>query len=773
MRNHFIIWIIGMALLITSQLRGQMQFEASAQYGQVLDVVFAPQDPNTVYARTVANHIVKSTNMGGDWEVIRSLPQENHYITVKDLRLTADGSSISYICAAEGTGFNRIEIMDLATETVVKEIYSPIGAVDGSLIQSYSISKDNTDIVLMHTTRMVNWGLVTEIFYTVDAGENWESVYFGPDNGNINVNNVAISPYDSQRLFIMRGASPDPVEGGLLISDDGGFTWEEKLPHTNFSALTFHPENEDELYLGTFYLGPGQEQNLYKSTDGGETWNVVPLDWTSQSTNSIHVIAYNPANPENIIILEENEVVITTDGGQNWVNHVYTDPDYEEDYYYGTWVSFDPFVENQVIITANYYPFISQDGGVTMAKFRTPFVNTSGHLAIHKKEEKHLYYGLRNGYIHKNLQTGEETENGLLPLGQFSNQTRSGTYADTHQPGRLFFSNMSMMGNSSLFMSDDHGQNFTSVFSGSYLFLIAQASLPSNPDIALISFGEMLYKFDFSDLENVTNQEFMLPSFGVVMAMLFDENNEDEFFIAQGNKLYHTEDGGQTWQDSSTGMEILSGSDYIYDVKRNPLNPFQLAIGSTLGVFVSDDNGANWQQVYSESPMDRVEFSPYEDGKIVASSIYQDGSAYAASDSKTVFSKDGGETWEEISTDLLGYLITNSTEIIFNDENSADVYFQVMDLGLIKYNLDLTTLSTGDFTDQNSQIQIYPNPTSGILNIDSESEILQLNMYDLSGKKVSVSKSSQMNISALPKGVYILNILTKDGKKSTQKIIKN
>jgi len=324
-----------------------------------------------------------------------------------------------------------------------------------------------------------------------------------------------------------------------------------------------------------------------------------------------------------------------------------------------------------------------------------------------------------------------------------------------------------------LFMSDDHGQNFTSVFSGSYLFLIAQASLPSNPDIALISFGEMLYKFDFSDFENVTNQELMLPSFGVIMAMLFDENNEDKFFIAQGNKLYHTEDGGQTWQDSSTGMEILSGSDYIYDVKRNPLNPFQLAIGSTLGVFVSDDNGANWQQVYSESPMDRVEFSPYEDGKIVASSIYQDGSAYAASDSKTVFSKDGGETWEEISTDLLGYLITNSTEIIFNDENSADVYFQVMDLGLIKYNLDLTTLSTGDFTDQNSQIQIYPNPTSGILNIDSESEILQLNMYDLSGKKVSVSKSSQMNISALPKGVYILNILTKDGKKSTQKIIKN
>src|SRR5690606_34496188 len=119
-----------------------------------------------------------------------------------------------------------------------------------------------------------------------------------------------------------------------------------------------------------------------------------------------------------------------------------------------------------------------------------------------------------------------------------------------------------------------------------------------------------------------------------------------------------------------------------------------------------------------------------------------------------------------------GYLRTHSTEIIFNNENSADVYFQVMDLGLIKYSLDLTTLSTGDFTNQNSQIQIYPNPTNAILNIASQSEILQLNLYDLSGKRISVSKNSQMNISTLPKGVYILNILTKDGKKTTRKIIK-
>lgn len=768
MRNRFIIWITGIAFLCGPQSWAQMQFEGSTEYGQVFDVHFDLNQANTVYARTVANHIVKSTNMGEDWEIIRSLPQEDYYISVKDLRLAEDGNSLSYICSAEGREFNRLEILDLASGEVAQEIYSPLGAADGNLIQSYSIYEGDSDIVLMHTTRMINWGLVTEIFYTVNGGTTWTSVYYGPANGNINVNNVAISPYDPERLFIMRGASPDPVEGGLLVSEDGGQTWEEKLPETNFSALTFHPENENELYLGTFYLGPEQEQNLYKSNDGGETWNVVSIDWTSGSTNSIHTIVYNPTNFDNIIILEENEIVITENGGDTWNNHVYTDPNYEVDYYYGLSVSFDPFVENQVIITANYYPFLSQDGGITLAKFRSPFANTSGQIAIHNNDEKHLYYGLRNGIIHVDLQTQEETEIGLLPLGQISNQTRSGVYADANQTGRLFFSNSAMMGSSSLFMSNDHGQNFQSVFSGFYLFLTAQASMPSNPNHALVAFGEMLYLFDFNDPADIIYQEVMPPSFGNIEAILYGVNNEDNFFIAQGNKVYHTQDGGQTWENSFTGM---SGN-FVYDLKRNPLNPEQLAAASSEGVFISADNGTTWESVYSASPMDHVEFSPYADGKIAASSLYQDGSAYPSSDSKTVFTNDGGESWTEISTDELGYMRTHSTDILFTGENSADVYFQIMDLGVVKYTLDLTELGIDDLPNSASTVQVYPNPTHGELIVQSPSGIDSLVIYDISGRKISEHKTAQINISSLPKGFYILHITTNDGKKVSRRIVK-
>src|SRR5690606_15951830 len=215
-------------------------------------------------------------------------------------------------------------------------------AETGSLVQSYSLASDDSDVAMLHTTRIVNWGLTTEIFFTVNGGDTWESIYFGPENGDINVNNVAISPYDPQHLFIMRGGSPNPTEGGLLISTDSGATWEEKLPNITFSVLSFHPENENEIYLGTFYLSEGMEENLYKTNDGGNNWDIVPIDWTSMSNNSIQALVFHPNNSDKIILLEENEIVLSNDGGQTWENHVYDAQDFETDYYYGLSASYNP-----------------------------------------------------------------------------------------------------------------------------------------------------------------------------------------------------------------------------------------------------------------------------------------------------------------------------------------------------------------------------------------------------------------------------------------------
>lgn len=769
MRNSFIIWTIVLALFSATLSNAQMQFEASEDYGQVFDVTFDPNHQNVIYARTVTNHIVKSTNKGADWEVIYSHPQENWFITIKDMRIINDGTALSFICTAEGTPMNKVVIFDLETETVAKEFPTPIGNQGGNLIQSYSIFSEDDDILLMHTTKMVDFGLQTEIYYTTDGGNNWDLVYKSLDNGNIHVNNVAISPADADKLFIMRGGSPDVIEGGLLISNDAGETWTEKIPGTVYSAIAFNPSNVNDIFLGTFYLGEGQEENLYRSQDGGETWNVVDIDWTTMSTNSIHSITYNPLDLNQIMILEENEIVISYDRGATWTNYVY--PLNPEEYYYGLTASFNPFVNNEVIICANYYPFISQDGGENLSRLKSPFVNPTGRLAVFGNEEQHVYYGLRNGIMHQDLQ--EETEEGfnLMPIDLIPNFSNSGVYADRNVAGRVYFSTMSgMMGNAALSISSDHGETSSIILGGSYIMLMALDSFEPNQNKIVVSMGEMIYKLDITDLENVATQEIMPPSFGTVTSVVFDAADDNIFYITQANKIYKTQDNGQIWSE----LYAVEENHHVYDLKRNPLNAQEFAAATSIGVFISNDSGQTWSQIYDESPMNKVEFSAYAEGKIVASSHFEDSGLFGfpASDAKTIYTQNNGETWEEIGTDELGFMRATSTDIMFTGENSADVYYLVQDLGLVKYTLDLTTLGNGEFNSNVSDVTIYPNPTSGILNFNSKSEIQNISVFDLSGRKISEFNSNQINISSLSKGIYLVKISTKDGKTTTRKVVK-
>ena len=73
------------------------------------------------------------------------------------------------------------------------------------------------------------------------------------------------------------------------------------------------------------------------------------------------------------------------------------------------------------------------------------------------------------------------------------------------------------------------------------------------------------------------------------------------------------------------------------------------------------------------------------------------------------------------------------------------------------------------------EVKVYPNPTIGILNIESESEV-QLFLYDLSGKlKIKTSQplgSGQIDLSDFPAGIYVLEVSDKTGRKNVLKIEK-
>ncbi|WP_157983092.1 T9SS type A sorting domain-containing protein, partial [Psychroflexus aestuariivivens] len=83
-----------------------------------------------------------------------------------------------------------------------------------------------------------------------------------------------------------------------------------------------------------------------------------------------------------------------------------------------------------------------------------------------------------------------------------------------------------------------------------------------------------------------------------------------------------------------------------------------------------------------------------------------------------------------------------------------------------------STVSTDDFV--KLQLKLYPNPTSGLVNIDYEHEFKSYAVYDLQGKVLQSGavNQKQVNLSGLQSGVYILSLTDVDGQQSHVKVVR-
>lgn len=110
------------------------------------------------------------------------------------------------------------------------------------------------------------------------------------------------------------------------------------------------------------------------------------------------------------------------------------------------------------------------------------------------------------------------------------------------------------------------------------------------------------------------------------------------------------------------------------------------------------------------------------------------------------------------------YVVGVTTDL----DGNARIVNTTVDLGAYEFD---PALSNSSFTSFN-EFKVYPNPTSGVLNISSDEEIQNIAIYSLLGRKVGTSTNTQMDISNLAAGVYLLKLETKDGKTGTRRIVK-
>jgi len=67
---------------------------------------------------------------------------------------------------------------------------------------------------------------------------------------------------------------------------------------------------------------------------------------------------------------------------------------------------------------------------------------------------------------------------------------------------------------------------------------------------------------------------------------------------------------------------------------------------------------------------------------------------------------------------------------------------------------------------------LYPNPSSDFLTVNASEKLLEIVLYDLSGKQVLQSTANTLDISMLASGVYVAKIKFENGVETTEKIVK-
>jgi photosystem II stability/assembly factor-like uncharacterized protein len=175
------------------------------------------------------------------------------------------------------------------------------------------------------------------LWKTTDGGISWDPVFDDQEASSIGA--VAIAPSDPDIVWVGTGETfvirPAHAMGdGIYKSADAGRTWKKMgLEKTGrIGRILIHPSNPDIVYaaaLGHTY-GPQQERGVFKTTDGGETWERI--FFVDENTGAAE-LAMDPLNPDRLLVgmwsVHINTwglrsggpgggVYRTLDGGQSW-----------------------------------------------------------------------------------------------------------------------------------------------------------------------------------------------------------------------------------------------------------------------------------------------------------------------------------------------------------------------------------------------------------------------------------------------------------------------
>lgn len=241
------------------------------------------------------------------------------------------GDPLTYYMGTTGGGVWKTEDAGVQWDNI-SDGYFKTGSVG-----AVAVSESDPNIVYVgmgeHAPRGVMSSYGDGVYKSYDAGKTWK--HMGLEK-TMQISRIVIHPKNPDIVFVaaqgaIHGATTDR---GIYKSIDGGATWKKTLyinDLTGCSELSMDMHNPRVLYAAMWHYlrlpwkvisgGPGSA--LYKSTDGGETWNKMEKGLPKEMGKM--AIAVSRANPEKVYALIESDyekdlggLYASHDAGKSW-----------------------------------------------------------------------------------------------------------------------------------------------------------------------------------------------------------------------------------------------------------------------------------------------------------------------------------------------------------------------------------------------------------------------------------------------------------------------
>ncbi len=298
-----------------------------------------------------------------------------------------------------------------------------------------TIDPGNNNVIWVGTGENVGGrhvGFGDGVYMSNDGGGSWKNMGL---KSSEHISKIIIHPTNSSIIWV---AAQGPLwskggERGLYKSIDGGTTWNRTLGDDEWTGVTdilIDPSNPDQLYAATWqrhrtvaaYMGGGPKSGIHRSSDGGETWEKVTKGLPTSNLGKIGM-TLSPFNSDQIYAAVETDrktggLYMSMDRGSTWVRQSDMVSGGTGPHYYQELYA-DPHQEGRLYLMNNYV-LISDDHGKNYYQMNEKKKHVDTHaIAWRSNDPNYVLMGTDGGLYESFDKTKTWRHYGNLPLTQY------------------------------------------------------------------------------------------------------------------------------------------------------------------------------------------------------------------------------------------------------------------------------------------------------------------------------------------------------------------